>query len=92
VLDEEVLAPLEVPVLGLFAAQDTGIRLESVQAFRTTMKELDKDLTLKIYPGVGHAFANPTGNNFDAEAAADAWTMTLDFLADHLRASSASGD
>jgi carboxymethylenebutenolidase len=92
ILDEEALAPLEVPLLGLFAAEDTGIRLESVQAFRATMEELDKDLALKIYPDVGHAFANPTGNNFDAEAAEDAWAMTLDFLADHLPASPASGD
>lgn len=92
ILDEEVLAPLDVPVLGLFAEDDTGIRLESVQAFRKTMEDLDKDLTLKIYPGVGHAFANPTGNNFDEESAADAWALTLGFLSDHLPSSSPSGD
>jgi len=91
ILDEEELAPLEVPLLGLFAEEDTGIRLESVQAFRATMEELEKDLTLKIYPEVGHAFANPTGNNFDREAAEDAWALTLDFLADHLSAASSGG-
>jgi len=91
ILDEEELAPLEVPLLGLFAEEDTGIRLESVQAFRATMDELEKDLTLKLYPDVGHAFANPTGNNFDREAAEDAWALTLDFLADHLPAASSGG-
>ena len=92
ILDEEVLAPLQVPLLGLFAEEDTGIKLESVQAFRAKMEELGKDLTLKIYPDVGHAFANPTGNNHDPEAAADAWALTLDFLSDHLPAAPASGD
>ncbi len=91
ILDEEVLAPLEVPLLGLFAEEDTGIRLESVQSFGSTMEKLEKDLTLRIYPGVGHAFANPTGNNFDREAAEDSWALTLDFLADHLPAA-AAGD
>ena len=91
ILDEEELAPLQVPLLGLFAEEDTGIRLESVQAFRSAMDELEKDLTLKIYPDVGHAFANPTGNNFDRDAAEDAWALTLEFLADHLPSASSGG-
>lgn len=84
ILDEEVLAPLEVPLLGIFAEQDRGIELASVQAFRDTMEKLDKELTLEIYPGVGHAFANPTGNNYDRQAAEAAWELTLGFLADQL--------
>jgi len=92
ILEEELLEPLDVPVLGLFAAEDTGITLDSVQAFRAAMDGMRKDLTLKIYPGVGHAFANPTGRNFDADAAEDAWALTLGFLADHLPSASASAD
>jgi carboxymethylenebutenolidase len=82
--DEERLASIEAPVLGLFAAEDTGIKVEGVNDFGDAMQRLRKDLDLHIYPGVGHAFANPTGNNYDAEAAEDAWQKTVDFLAQHL--------
>ncbi|MDH3758835.1 MAG: dienelactone hydrolase family protein, partial [Gammaproteobacteria bacterium] len=34
--------------------------------------------------GAGHAFANPSGRNFNAGYAEDAWTRTLEFLSDRL--------
>ena len=82
--DEEVLRPINTPVLGLFAAEDTGIKVASVESFRDALERLRKNYDIHIYPGVGHAFANPTGNNYDAEAAEDAWRRTLEFLDHHL--------
>lgn len=82
--DEEKLRPVNAPILGLFAADDTGIKVESVEAFRTALERLRKDHEIHIYPGVGHAFANPTGRNYNAEAATDAWDKTVDFLGRHL--------
>ena len=82
--DEEKLRPVNVPILGLFAAEDTGIKVESVEAFRAALQRLRKVHEIHIYPGVGHAFANPTGRNYNAEAAADAWNKTIDFLGRHL--------
>jgi carboxymethylenebutenolidase len=82
--DEEKLRPVSAPILGLFAAEDTGIKLESVEAFRDALERLRKDHEIHIYPGVGHAFANPTGQNYNAAAANDAWEKTTGFLARHL--------
>ncbi|MBT8107518.1 MAG: dienelactone hydrolase family protein [Gammaproteobacteria bacterium] len=82
--DEDRLAPLDVPILGLFGGEDTGIKVESVDAFRVALERLGKEHEVHIYPGVGHAFANPTGRNYNAEAASDAWEKTLEFLARHL--------
>ena len=82
--DEDKLRPVNTPLLGLFGAEDRGIKLESVEAFRTALENLRKDYEIHIYPGVGHAFANPTGNNYDAASADDAWRRTLDFLERHL--------
>ncbi len=82
--DEDKLRPVNTPILGLFAANDTGIKVESVEAFSAALMRLRKDHEIHIYPGVGHAFANPTGNNYDAAAASDAWRRTLEFLARHL--------
>ena len=82
--DEEKLRPINAPILGLFAADDTGIKLESVEAFRDALVRLRKEHEVFIYRDVGHAFANPTGNNYSADAATDAWAKTLDFLERHL--------
>ncbi len=85
--DEEKLRPVNTPILGLFAADDSGIKVSSVEAFEAALKRLRKDYKIHIYPGVGHAFANPSGNNYDEAAAADAWQRTLKFLDLHLSAS-----
>jgi len=82
--DEDRLRPIGVPILGLFGADDTGITLESVDAFRGSLERLRKEHEIHVYPGVGHAFANPTGRNYNAEAATDAWEKTLEFLGRHL--------
>ncbi len=92
VLDEQVLAPLEVPLLGIFAAEDKGIPVDSVESFRAALDRLDKEFTIEIFPGVGHAFANPSGSNYAPEAAAAAWRLTLDFLQDQLSGSASSPD
>jgi carboxymethylenebutenolidase len=82
--DETVLEPLNVPVLGLFGAEDRGITVESVNAFAATLEKLGKNYEIEIYPNAGHAFANPTGNNYNPPVAESAWQRTLDFLRLHL--------
>ena len=84
--DEERLASLEVPILGLFGSEDRGIKLESVRRFEEALERLGKDHEIRVYEGAGHAFANPSGNNFNAEYAEDAWERTLEFLREHLAA------
>jgi carboxymethylenebutenolidase len=82
--DEELLRPIGAPILGLFAADDTGIKAATAVAFGEALERLRKNYEVHIYPGVGHAFANPTGSNYDAATAEDAWRKTLDFLDLHL--------
>jgi len=82
--DDEDLRPISAPILGLFAADDAGIKVESVEAFQAALRRLRKDHEIHIYPGVGHAFANPTGQNYNADAATDAWAKTIEFLGRHL--------
>jgi carboxymethylenebutenolidase len=82
--DVSKLLPLNVPILGLFGAEDTGIPVASVQSFKAALQRLRKEHDIQIYPGVGHAFANPTGANYNAAAADDAWRRTLEFLGKNL--------
>ena len=84
--DEDKLRPINAPILGLFGAEDTGISVDSVEAFRAALQRLRKEHEIHIYPGAGHAFANPTGTNYNADAATDAWNKTIEFLNRHLSA------
>ena len=78
--DEEELRPLSMPILGLFGGADQGIPVASVNAFKDALGRLRKDHEVYIYPNAEHAFANPTGNAYDREAAEDSWQKTLTFL------------
>jgi carboxymethylenebutenolidase len=89
--DDERLRAITAPILGLFGEQDTGIPVDSVRNFERALARLRKDYEIHIYPDAGHAFANPTGNRYNAEAAEDAWARTLRFLGHNLLAGSSSG-
>lgn len=85
VTDAAELAPLASPVLGIFGAEDGGIPVDSVKAFEAAMKEAGKSAAIHIYEGADHAFANPSGTRYNAEAAQDAWAKTVAFLAENLQ-------
>ncbi len=82
---EQRLRELSTPMLGLFGELDESIPAPDVRRFRSRLREMGKDADIHIYPGVGHAFANPSGGNYDARAAEDAWNRTLEFLDRHLK-------
>jgi carboxymethylenebutenolidase len=86
ITDEATLGALQAPLLGLFAGQDQAIKVADVDKFRSTLQQLGKDATIHVYPGADHAFANPSGGNYNAIAAEDAWTRTIEFLRSHLQA------
>jgi carboxymethylenebutenolidase len=78
------LDAIQAPILGLFGAEDRGIPVETVQRFEAALERLEKDYEVHIYPGAGHAFANPTGRNYNPDVAEDAWRRTLEFLSQRL--------
>ncbi len=80
VTDPERLVTLQMPILGIFGAEDQGIPLESVEAFSSALDDLGKDATIIVYPEADHAFANPSGHNYQPEAAEAAWIETVEFL------------
>lgn len=82
--DPERLRPIASPILGLFGAADKSITVKSVEAFDTALRRLLKNYEIHTYPGVDHAFANPTSSAYDAVAAEDAWRRTVAFLNLHL--------
>ncbi len=85
VTDEKRLAILKAPLLGFFGADDRGISKDSVEKFKATLERLGATPEITIYPGAGHAFANPENKEgYRPEAAADAAQKTDVFLKQHL--------
>lgn len=81
----KALAPIRWPVLGVFAGNDQSISVESVEQFRASLGKLNIANEIYVYPGVGHAFANPSGMNYAPNETKDAWAKTTAFLKEHLQ-------
>lgn len=73
------------PVLGIFGAEDGSIPLSSVEELNTALDAQGIENDIIVYPGVGHAFANPSGDRYAPDEAADAWQKTTLFLAQNLK-------
>ena len=75
------LPNLQGPVLGNYAENDAFVTPESVHQLEQQLKALGKQVDFKIYPGTDHAFFNDTRPEvYNAQAAADAWQRTIQFL------------
>jgi carboxymethylenebutenolidase len=84
VTDNSNLSKIKWPVLGVFGDQDRGIPVEKVNEFKATLDEVGVPNEIYIYKGVGHAFANPSGENYAPAETQDAWEKTLAFLKKYL--------
>jgi carboxymethylenebutenolidase len=82
--NEERLAPMNVPILGLFGENDKGVTVDTIHEFEQTLEVLGKNYEIEIYAGAGHAFADPSSSNYNQEAAEQAWARVLGFLDFHL--------
>jgi len=84
VLDEQELSKIQWPVLGIFGDQDDSIPVENVTKFEQASNSTGVPNEIYIYEGVGHAFANPSGDNYAPEETSEAWQKTLAFLKKHV--------
>ncbi len=74
-------ATLEAPALFVFGGKDPLMTPEQIEQVHSTLEGLGKEFEIEVYPEAGHGFfcdARPA--TYDANAAADAWQKTVDFL------------
>lgn len=90
--DPDRLKPLEVPILGLFGGEDNVVPAERAREFGRVLTELEKPHEIHIYQGAGHAFANPSGENYEPGTAARAWARTTAFLNRYLKEESGASE
>lgn len=75
----QIYARNHLPLMIHYAGLDKRIN-EGWEAYSNALKEHQKQVSLHFYPDVNHAFHNDTSPRYDKDAAALAWTRTLNFL------------
>jgi carboxymethylenebutenolidase len=84
--DPNEVQTIASPVLGNFGADDHGVTSADVDAFKKTMKNLNRTIDVKVYEGAGHSFENPNDKNaYRPQDAQDAWNRTVAFLTKWLK-------
>jgi carboxymethylenebutenolidase len=81
----DVAANLRAPVLGLYAENDRGIPLETVEQMRAALAASGNrsHSEIVVYPGVRHGFHADYRESYNSEAAADGWTRALAWFRAH---------
>jgi carboxymethylenebutenolidase len=74
---------IKAAVLGIYGANDARINA-GIPGLEDALKKAGTRYQLKIYEGANHAFHNDTGANYKADAAVDAWKMTLEWFKTYL--------
>ncbi len=72
------LAPqVKEPVLGLYGAEDAGIKVEQVKEMEAALKAAGKTAEFHIYPGAPHGFHADYRPSYRKDAAEDGWKQMI---------------
>jgi carboxymethylenebutenolidase len=70
-------AVLKAPVIGFYGGKDTGISQESIERMRGSLKVVDDDSEINVYPDAQHGFNADYRPSYNKDAAQDAWKKML---------------
>jgi carboxymethylenebutenolidase len=71
---------VKAPVLGLYGAEDTGIKVEQVKEMEAKLKAAGKTADFKIYPGAPHGFHADYRPSYRKEQAEQAWSEMVNWF------------
>jgi len=71
---------MHAPLLLLYGAEDSSITPEEHGRIATALSAAKKRYTMSVFPGAPHGFFSDRRDSYRAEAAAEAWEMTLHHL------------
>lgn len=72
------LAPqMKEPVLGLYGADDAGIKLEQIAQMEEALKAANKTFEFIVYSGAPHGFHADYRPSYRKDQAADAWSQLI---------------
>jgi len=83
-LDKEQAASIHCPVLLHMAEEDEFDPPEVYQNFAAALQAAGTEVQSHTWPGTKHSFANRDVALYAPDQAAEAWSITVQFLRDHL--------
>jgi carboxymethylenebutenolidase len=81
--DLEAVPNIQAAVLGVYAESDDFVN-PGIEPLEQALQEAGINHQINIYPGVGHAFHNDTGERYNEEQATQAWNDMLAWFEQHL--------
>ncbi|MCG6136513.1 MAG: dienelactone hydrolase family protein [Nostoc sp. LLA-1] len=79
----DIASNLQVPVLGLYGGQDTGIPLDTVEKIRTELKSSSSQSEIIVYPDAPHAFFADYRPSYREKEAKDGWERLQAWFKQH---------
>ena len=81
----EDVEKIKAPVMAHYAGNDQGINA-GIPAFEEALKKYNKEYTIFMYEGAGHAFNNDSNpERYNEQAAKLAWGRTISFFKEKLK-------
>ncbi len=81
----ESISKIKWPIFGIFGDKVESISVATVEQFEDALTKNGITNEIYIFKGVGHAFANPSGDNYAPDETKNAWQKTLTFLNKYLK-------
>ena len=79
----DLVARINVPILGLYGGADQGIPVAQIEAVRAALKAMNKPSEIVIYPDTPHGFNADYRASYRAPQAHDGWQRMLAWFKDH---------
>jgi carboxymethylenebutenolidase len=79
----DVASSVNVPVLGLYGAEDQGIPLDTVERMKTALRAAGGTSEVVIYQNAGHAFYADYRPSYRKEPAEDGWRRLQEWFKRH---------
>ncbi|HYY79134.1 MAG TPA: alpha/beta fold hydrolase [Actinomycetes bacterium] len=83
-LEQDELAPIDCPVLLQLAAVDEWEPPDQPERFAAWLRDKGTVVEVRTWPDTEHSFANADVALYAPDQAAEAWSLTLEFLRRHL--------
>ncbi|HZR60689.1 MAG TPA: dienelactone hydrolase family protein [Xanthobacteraceae bacterium] len=79
----DLAADVKEPVLGLYGADDAGIKLDQVAQMEEQLKAANKTFEFVVYSGAPHGFFADYRSSYRKDAAQDAWSQLTRWFKNH---------
>lgn len=79
----DIASTLKVPVLGLYASQDSFIKPEIIEQMQAELEKSGSQSEIVVFPAVNHGFYADYRPTYNKTAADYSWQLTRDWLKRH---------